>query len=58
MNNKKYVEPKRPPYTRQFTNLNELMIELRVHASAQDQVSFKWSETANAWEMTVVGLEL
>lgn len=50
--------PERIPQTFSFTDLSELSVEFRVHASRQRQVAVKYDHDEKCWKMTVYGLML
>ncbi|QEG09243.1 hypothetical protein HYP93_gp20 [Stenotrophomonas phage Pokken] len=43
------------PHIVEFTDLNEMMQEVRIHASRHRQIAIDFSETKNAWVVTIMG---
>lgn len=43
------------PHMMEFTDLTEMFQEVRIHASKHRQIAIDFSETKNAWVVTVMG---
>lgn len=54
----KKKDPKVWPHQMDFTDLTEMMQEVRIHASMHRQVAIIRNETSESWSVTVMGAPL